>query len=106
VALPSVNAVVGAGASHDGFVGVRPENVVVKPAGEGQLTGRVELVESLGNNTLIYAHVAGPQKSSVQIVAAQSTRTHLHAGDPVGLDIVPSSFHLFNRQGQTVARAQ
>jgi multiple sugar transport system ATP-binding protein len=105
-ALPAVNSVVGAGASHDGFIGVRPENVVVKPAGEGRLAGRVELVESLGNNTLIYAQVEGAQQSGVQIVAAQSTRTHLHAGDPVGLDIVPASFHLFNRQGQTVARAQ
>jgi multiple sugar transport system ATP-binding protein len=105
-ALPAVNSVVGAGASHDGFIGVRPENVVVKPAGEGRLNGRVDLVESLGNNTLIYANVAGTQQGGVQIVAAQSTRTHLHAGDPVGLDIVPSSFHLFNRQGQTVAQAQ
>jgi multiple sugar transport system ATP-binding protein len=105
-ALPAVNSVVGAGASHDGFIGVRPENVVVKPAGEGRLNGRVDLVESLGNNTLIYANVAGGKEGGVQIVAAQSTRTQLHVGDPVGLDIVPSSFHLFNRQGQTVARAQ
>jgi multiple sugar transport system ATP-binding protein len=104
-ALPAVNAVVGAGAGHDGYIGVRPENVVVKPAGEGRLNGRVDLVESLGNNTLIYANVAGSQAGGVQIVAAQSTRTHLHAGDAVGLDIVPSSFHLFDRQGQTVALA-
>jgi multiple sugar transport system ATP-binding protein len=104
--LPAVNSVVGAGAGHDGFVGVRPENVVVKPAGEGRLNGRVDLIESLGNNTLIYANVAGTGQGGVQIVAAQSARTHLHPGDAVGLDIVPASFHLFNRQGQTVARAQ
>ena len=104
-ALPAMNSVVGAGASHDGFIGVRPENVVVKPAGEGRLTGRVDLVESLGNNTLIYTNVAGTIPGGVQIVAAQSARTHLHAGEPVGLDIVPSSFHLFNRHGQTVAPA-
>jgi multiple sugar transport system ATP-binding protein len=104
-ALPTVNAVVGAGVNHDGFIGVRPEYVVVKPAGEGRLMGRVDLVESLGNNTLIYANVAGATPGGVQIVAAQSARTHLHAGDAVGLDIVPSSFHLFNRHGQTVAAA-
>ena len=102
-ALPAVNAVVGAGAGHDGFIGVRPENVMVRPAGEGRLTGRVELVESLGSNTLIYANVAGSKPDGVQIIAAQNTRTQLHMGDPVGLDIAPSSFHLFNRQGQTVA---
>jgi multiple sugar transport system ATP-binding protein len=101
-----VGAVVGEGGGHDGFIGVRPENVVVRPAGEGRLSGRVDLVESLGNNTLIHANVPGSQPGGVQIVAAQSARTHLHAGDAVGLDIVPASFHLFNRQGQTVARAQ
>jgi multiple sugar transport system ATP-binding protein len=43
----------------------------------------------------------------VQIVARQSERTPLHPGDAVGLDIAPASFHLFDRQGQTVAaRAQ
>jgi multiple sugar transport system ATP-binding protein len=105
-ALPAVHAAVGAAAGHDGFIGVRPENVVVRPAGEGRLTGRVELIESLGSNTLIYANVGGNKPDGVQIVAAQNTRTRLHIGDPVGLDIAPSSFHLFNRQGQTVAPAQ
>ncbi|MBI5716859.1 MAG: ABC transporter ATP-binding protein [Burkholderiales bacterium] len=109
-ALPAVNSAVGNGAGHDGFVGVRPENVLVRPAGTGQLAGSVELVESLGSNTLIHAKVAGagPEgvQKGVQIVAAQNTRTRLRPGDPIGLDIVPSSFHLFNRQGQTVARAR
>jgi multiple sugar transport system ATP-binding protein len=103
--LPAVGSVVGAAAGHDGFIGVRPENVVVKPAGEGRLAGRVDLIESLGSNTLIYANVAGSGPDGVQIVAAQNTRTGLHLGDTVGLDIAPSSFHLFNREGQTVAHA-
>jgi multiple sugar transport system ATP-binding protein len=103
--LPAVNSLVGAEAGHDGFVGVRPENVVVRARGEGRLAGRVELIESLGSNTLIYANVAGSQPAGVQIVAAQNTRTGLRLGDPVGLDIAPASFHLFNRQGQTVAHA-
>ena len=105
-ALPAVSEVVGHGAAHDGFVGVRPENVVVRPAGQGRLSGRVDLVESLGSNTLIYANVPGATPGGVQIVAAQNARTTLHAGDPVGLDVLPASFHLFNRQGQTVALAQ
>jgi multiple sugar transport system ATP-binding protein len=116
-ALPAFNAVVGAGSGHDGFVGVRPENVVLRAAGAGQLKGRVELIESLGANTLIYALVEGGNNVStatgnpastpagVQIVAAQNTRTTLRPGDRVGLDVMPASFHLFNRQGQTVAAA-
>ncbi len=101
-ALPLVQAVVGSAAAHDGFIGVRPEDVLVKPAGEGRLAGRVELVESLGSNTLIYTKVIGAAQPDVQIVAAQNARTTLRAGDAVGLDVAPASFHLFNRRGQTV----
>jgi multiple sugar transport system ATP-binding protein len=39
----------------------------------------------------------------VQIVSRQAERTALHPGDAVGLDIAPASFHLFDRQGRTVA---
>ena len=41
----------------------------------------------------------------VQLVARQSERTELQPGDAVGLDIVPASFHLFDRQGQLVSGA-
>jgi len=101
-----LGAVVGAGTVPDGFIGVRPENVLVKPAGAGQLAGQIELVESLGANTLIYANVAANGQGGVQIVALQNTRSSLHPGDTVGLDIAPASFHLFDRQGRAVpARA-
>ena len=36
---------------------MRPENVLVRPAGAGHIAGEVELVESLGADTLIYANV-------------------------------------------------
>ena len=101
-ALPGLKAVVGAAGSTDGFIGVRPENVIVVPAGQGALSGRIELIEALGSDTLIHAQVA----SGVQIVAKQNTRTALHVGDAVGMDIAPNSFHLFDRQGRTVALAQ
>jgi multiple sugar transport system ATP-binding protein len=101
-ALPALRGVVGAANAPDGFIGVRPENVIVRPAGAGQIAGEVELIESLGADTLIYAKVAGGE-GGVQLVARQNTRTALHVGDQVGLDIAPASFHLFNRQGQAVA---
>jgi multiple sugar transport system ATP-binding protein len=103
--LPALRDVVGAADAPDGFIGVRPENVMVRPAGSGKLSGQVELVESLGADTLIYAQIGGAKKG-VQLVARQSERTALRPGDAVGLDIAPSSFHLFDRQGHTVpARA-
>ena len=100
--LPALREVVGAANAPDGFIGVRPENVLVRAAGSGRLSGRVELVESLGADTLIYAHVGNGNGAGVQIVARQAERTTLHPGDPVGLDIAPASFHLFDRQGRTV----
>jgi multiple sugar transport system ATP-binding protein len=102
-ALPAVNTLVQRAKPHDGFIGVRPEDVLIKPAGEGRLNGQVDLVESLGANTLIYASVPGAGAAGVQIVAAQNTRTSLRAGDAVGLDMVPAAFHFFDRQGQAVA---
>ncbi len=103
-ALPALRDVVGAANAPDGFIGVRPEKVVVRAAGSGKLAGRVDLVESLGADTLIYANVGGSGKTGgVQIVARQSERTTLRPGDNVGLDIAPASFHLFDRKGQIVA---
>jgi multiple sugar transport system ATP-binding protein len=103
-ALPALRDVVGAANAPDGFIGVRPESVIVRPAGSGRLAGKVELVESLGADTLIYANVGG-SGPGVQIVARQAERTTLRPGDAVGMDIAPASFHLFDRQGHTVARA-
>ena len=103
-ALPALRDVVGAANAPDGFIGVRPESVIVRPAGAGKLNGKVELVESLGADTLIYANVGG-NGPGVQLVARQAERTTLRPGDAVGMDIAPASFHLFDRQGHTVARA-
>jgi multiple sugar transport system ATP-binding protein len=101
-ALPALRSVVGAADAPDGFIGVRPENVIVKPADAGALTGKVALIESLGADTLIYTQI-GDKANGVQIVARQNTRTTLRAGDNVGLDIAPDSYHLFDRQGRAVA---
>ncbi len=100
--LPGLGGIVGATKAPDGFIGVRPENVLVKPDGAGALKGKVELIESLGADTLIYTRV-GDKAKGVQLIARQNTRTQLRPGDPVGLDIAAHSFHLFDRQGQAVA---
>jgi multiple sugar transport system ATP-binding protein len=105
--LPALGSIVGAQGPTDGFIGVRPEHVLVRPAGSGRLAAQVEVIESLGADTLIYANTGALGKPGVTLVARQNTRTLLRVGDPVGLDIAPASFHLFDRQGQAVAaRAQ
>ena len=101
--MPGLRSAVGALNAPDGFIGVRPENVLLRNAGEGTIKGEVELVESLGADTLIHTSLGDGAKAGVQIVARQNTRTTLRPGDAVGMDIAPSSYHLFNRQGLTVA---
>ena len=103
--LPGLREIVGAGGTTDGFIGVRPEHVLVRPAGSGRLAGQVDVIESLGADTLIYANTRGGEKAGITLVARQNTRTRLRVGDPVGIDIAPESFHLFDRQGQTVTTA-
>jgi multiple sugar transport system ATP-binding protein len=100
--LPSLRSAVGNGSANGLSVGVRPEDVTVRPAGSGSLSGHVEIVESLGADTLIYASVSEGGGPAVVVVARQQSRTALHPGDPVGLDIAPASFHLFDREGRAV----
>ena len=99
-ALPSLAAIVGSRSADCAAVGVRPENVRVRQAGQGALSGQVELVESLGADTLIHAQLAG---AGASIVARQSERTALRPGDAVGIDLVPNAFHLFDRAGQSLS---
>ncbi len=92
-----------AGVPAGGFVGLRPEYVSVQPAaqaGAGGLPGTVELVESLGAETLLYVAT----DSGAQIVARQATRTALHNGDRVGLFVEAAHAHRFDAQGRA-ARA-
>jgi multiple sugar transport system ATP-binding protein len=101
--LPALGRILGAPVA-DGFIGVRPEHISVTPAGSGQLPGRVEVIEALGADTLIYARTPGTSGGEgVQLVSRQSARTALRPGDAVGLDIAPNHFHLFGRDGQLSA---
>jgi multiple sugar transport system ATP-binding protein len=95
--LPHLKTLAGDRVPPDGFVGVRPESVTVRPSGGGVLQGRVELVEALGADTLIYVDVAG-----TQLISRQAERTTVHARDPVGLDLDPSALHFFDAQGRAL----
>jgi multiple sugar transport system ATP-binding protein len=82
-----------------GSVGLRPESVKLSAAGSGALQGRVELVEALGAETLIYVSTG----NQTQIVARQSERASLRVGDSVGLNVDVSTAHLFDAQGRVSA---
>ncbi len=109
IGSPQMNVVEGrhlpqvAGVPAGGFVGLRPEDVTLQPAaqaGSGGLPGTVELVESLGAETLIYVTV----DSGAQLVSRQPVRSNLHNGDRVGVFVEAANAHRFDAQGRA-ARA-
>jgi multiple sugar transport system ATP-binding protein len=82
-----------------GRLGVRPESLTLSAAETGQVRARVELVEALGAETLIYVTT----ERGTQLVARQNTRSVLKVGDPVGLQIDGTAAHVFDAQGRVVA---
>jgi len=100
--VPRLQAAITQGVPEGGYVGLRPECVSLQPAGSGQVQGRVELVEALGAETLIYVSTDG----GAQLVARQNTRTPLHAGDAVGLSVDAANAHVFDAQGRVVDGAR
>jgi multiple sugar transport system ATP-binding protein len=79
-----------------GFVGIRPESMSVTATGSGQLQAKVEIIESLGAETLMYLRTG----TGVQLVARQTARTQLHVGDAVGVQVDVSQLHVFSDTGR------
>ena len=79
-----------------GFIGLRPESIALKAPGAGQLNGKVELVEALGAETLVYVTSA----QGAQLVSRQNTRTNVRVGEDVGIAIDTATAHLFDAQGR------
>ncbi|MEY8875303.1 MAG: ABC transporter ATP-binding protein [Leptothrix sp. (in: b-proteobacteria)] len=87
-----------------GFIGLRPEDVTLTPAAQasaGSLPGTVRLVESLGAETLIYVAIDGGS----QLISRLGTRTTLHNGDRVGVQINAANAHRFDAQGRAARLA-
>ena len=99
--LPELTRIAGARLPADGSVGVRPEYVRVVAAGQG-IPAKVELVESLGSDTLIHSRVG----TNVPLVSRQSERTALKLGDAVGVEIDPNALLFFDSQGRALREMQ
>jgi multiple sugar transport system ATP-binding protein len=77
-------------------LGLRPESVAVAPAGSATTVGKVELVERLGERTLIYAHLS----DGLPIVAEDEGNSRVRLGESVGLRIDGAATHLFGAEGE------
>ncbi|MFM7335522.1 MAG: ABC transporter ATP-binding protein [Tabrizicola sp.] len=89
------------GAAPAGTVklGIRPEHLVLRPAGQGQLSATVSLTETLGGDAYLYVRLAGGQ---TLVVRAEGDTTLDH-GAVIGLDLPPKRQHHFAVDGRTLA---
>ena len=95
--VPELSAV--SGVPADGSVGLRPEDLTLVAPGQGLFDARVELVEALGSETLVYVSTA----RAAQFVVRLNTRTNLCAADTVGVRVALEAAHIFDGAGR-VAR--
>ena len=79
-------------------VGVRPEHFSLVDAGSGDLQGKVEMVEALGNETLIHIEL----EDGEMIIVRQYEQTTLRPEATVGVKFDPVQIHCFDAQGQAV----
>ena len=82
-----------------GSVGLRPEYVLLVAPTVGDFKAKVELVEALGAETLVYVTTEWGD----QIVSRHTERTTLAAGDSVGVKIDMNTAHFFDAKGRVVS---
>jgi multiple sugar transport system ATP-binding protein len=76
-------------------LGVRPEHLLEGGGGDGQIPGKVIVVERLGSGTLIYAKLEDDQNISAQIDGSSPIRV----GDDINLGVKSEICHLFGPDG-------
>jgi multiple sugar transport system ATP-binding protein len=76
-------------------LGLRPESVSFAAAGAGTTDAEVELVERLGDRTLIYARLA----DGLEVTAEDEGNSRVRMGDRIGLRIAGQNAHLFGPDG-------
>ncbi|MBA3669260.1 MAG: ABC transporter ATP-binding protein [Sphingomonas sp.] len=83
-------------------IGLRPEAVRVGSRGKSTIKAKVELVERLGERTLIYARLAEGQP----ITGEDHGDSSVTIGDEVSLQIDGATAHIFGADGAGYHRAQ
>ncbi|MCI5077746.1 sn-glycerol-3-phosphate ABC transporter ATP-binding protein UgpC [Oricola sp.] len=82
-------------------LGVRPEDLRLVENGQTALVqGEIDIVEALGEVTLLYVRVAGRDDPFIAKLPGHVT---LERGATVSLYAEPKSLHLFDKDGQTLA---
>ncbi|PBB18531.1 sn-glycerol-3-phosphate ABC transporter ATP-binding protein UgpC [Mesorhizobium sp. WSM4313] len=94
----SVQTEIASGQTSDGkyTFGIRSEDVGIVPVGQGNADGVVDVLERLGERTLVYARLGDGQ----QIVGSDAGNSRVAVGDKVGLAFDGRKSHLFGETGR------
>jgi ABC-type sugar transport system ATPase subunit len=87
------------GAAGAARIGIRPEHVVIRPAGEGNIDLGVTLRETLGGDAYLYART---ETGNTLVIRAEGD-TVLDAGARIGADLPAARLHFFAADGRTLA---
>ena len=83
-------------------LGVRPEHMMEKGGGDGQMPGNVFVVERLGGETFLYIRGEGDELITVQADGDSTSK----AGDQLSIGISAATCHLFDADGIAHGRAE
>ncbi|MDR3493693.1 MAG: TOBE domain-containing protein, partial [Ancalomicrobiaceae bacterium] len=82
-------------ASRATVLGLRAESVRVVEEGEGAIDATVDVLERLGDRSLVHASLADGQG----VVAYEAGQTRLRIGERIGLSFAGDKAHLFDADG-------
>lgn len=85
-------------------LGVRPEFVRLRTEGEGALAARIERLEFLGSEVIVFTKLSAIGETVLAKISPAEARG-LAAGQPIGLDMDPSHVMLFAEDGRRIAAA-
>ncbi len=83
-------------------LGIRPEHIQVTDKSQGDFEGRLDVTEHLGSDTYCYVQTAANEVLTVRTPGDFPGQF----GDTVGLSLDQAHCHLFNADGQTLAKLQ
>ncbi len=92
-------ATLGAAPAGTVKLGIRPEHLILRPTGQGQLSATVSLTETLGGDAYLYVRLDNGQT----LVVRADGDTALDHGERIGLDLPPHRQHHFAADGRTLA---
>ncbi|SNY92212.1 lactose/L-arabinose transport system ATP-binding protein [Cohaesibacter sp. ES.047] len=83
-------------------VGVRPEHLRLANSGEGQLHGKVDVVEQFGEFALYYISLDGAAPDAPLLIFKSDEHWVGNEGDTIELTLDPDHWHLFNEKGRAL----